>query len=172
MCALKRAASTDGTREALARLPLLSIEDLRAEWNRLYERTAPTRISRELLMLAIAYRIQERTFGGLGPEVLRQLRQIAASIRERGDVVIARTPCLKPGTRLLRDWHRRSHEVLVLDDGFSWQGNRYRSLSQIARAITGTRWSGPAFFGIKARTSDSSRRKRKGEALGYRDVAV
>jgi hypothetical protein len=172
MCAFKRAAATDGTREALARLPLLSTGDLRSEWQRLYGRAAPARISRELLMRAIAYRLQERAFGGLGPQLLRQLHQIAASIGEKRELMIGPMPRLKPGTRLLRDWHGRSHEVLVLIEGFSWQGTRYRSLSQIARAITGTRWSGPAFFGVKARMSDAYRRKRKREALGGSDVAL
>jgi len=164
--------ATDRTREALARLPCLPIEDLRAEWRRLYGTTPPKRITRELLMRAIAYRIQERVLGGLRPELQRQLRQIAGSIGERREVMSNPTPRLKPGTRLLRDWHGQSHEVLVLDDGLSWRGARYRSLSQIARAITGTRWSGPAFFGIKARPPDSYGAKSKGKASGVGDVAL
>ena len=111
MCALQTRGYDRRHGEALACLLLLSIEDLRAEWRRLYGRAAPTRISRELLIRAIAYRIQERAFGGLGPELSRQLSQIAGSIGERGDVVSRPMARLKPGTRLLRDWHGRKAQL-------------------------------------------------------------
>src|SRR5438105_2633304 len=88
--------------------------------------------------------------GGLQPELRRQLRAIAERARD-GDEPALAAPRLKPGTKLLRDWQGHAHEVLVSDEGFVWQQARYRSLSQIARAITGTRWSGPVFFGLKPR---------------------
>ena len=81
----------------------------------------------------------------------RQLRQIALELQQTGRVRIY--PRLKPGTRLMREWRGRSHEVQVLDDGFSWQGTHYRSLSAIARKITGTAWSGPLFFGLRSNCS-------------------
>ena len=170
------ARNPDRTKEALARLPVLPLEDLRAEWRRLYGAQAPRRISRDLLIRAVAHRIQERAFGELRPELQRRLRQIARDVKERGEVAIAPLPRLKPGTRLLRDWRGRSHDVLVLDDGFSWQQGRYRSLSEIARAITGTRWSGPVFFGVKPKSPPARaplRRGRGGSAsVGGGDAAV
>jgi hypothetical protein len=98
---------------------------------------------------AVAYRMQEVALGGLRPERQRQLQQIAQQFKEIGEVRRRARLELKSGTRLVREWRGRTHEVLVLDDGFSWQGTRYRSLSAIAREITGTRWSGPLFFGLK-----------------------
>jgi len=105
-------------------------------------------------MAAVAYRLQEQILGGLQPELRRQLRAIAGRARHGGEPALA-APRLKPGTKLLRDWQGHAHEVLVSDEGFVWQQARYRSLSQIARAITGTRWSGPVFFGLKSRTTSA-----------------
>ena len=83
----------------------------------------------------------------LGPQ--RQLRQIAMELKQTGEGAKRFRPQLKPGTRLMREWQGRTYEVVVLDDGFSWQGTRCNSLSAIARKITGTAWSGPLFFGLK-----------------------
>jgi hypothetical protein len=138
-------------REALSRLPSLGRAELRAEWQRLYGADAPARLGRELLIGAIAWRLQENVLGGLRPELLRRLRHVAEQARQGGRVVPA-APRLKPGTKLLREWQARTHEVLVGKNGFLWQQAHYRSLSQIARAITGTPWSGPVFFGLKPRT--------------------
>jgi hypothetical protein len=145
----------DRVREALARLPILDSTALRAEWRRLYGTEAPARIGRDLLIGALAYRLQEQALGGLRPELRRRLRNIVAEVERGGEVTVTAAPRLKPGTRLLRDWQGRTHEVLVRGDGFVWQQTEYRSLSQIARAITGTRWSGPVFFGLKSRTSSA-----------------
>jgi Protein of unknown function (DUF2924) len=114
-------------------------------------------LSRELLVRAVAYRMQEVALGGLRPEPQRQLRRIAQQLKETGGATIRARPELTPGTRLLRQWQGRTYEVLVLDDGFFWQGTRYRSLSAIARQITGTAWSGPLFFGLKPHRSASAR---------------
>ena len=84
-------------------------------------------------MRAVAHRMQELAAGGLRPELQRQLQQIARQLRQTGRVTTRLRPQLKPGTRLLREWQGRNHEVLVLDDGFSWQSTHYRSLSAIAR---------------------------------------
>jgi hypothetical protein len=93
--------------------------------------------------------MQELARGGLRPEPQRQLRRIAQEFKETGAATVRARRELKPGTRLMREWQGRTYEVLVLDDGFSWQNTRYRSLSAIARKITGTAWSGPLFFGLK-----------------------
>jgi hypothetical protein len=144
--------SLDRIREALTRLPTCNRAELNAEWLRLYRTKPPARLGRDLLMAAIAYRLQEQILGGLQPELRRRLRTIAEQVRNGGEPALA-APRLKPGTKLLRDWQGHTHEVLVGENGFFWRQAQYRSLSQIARAITGTRWSGPVFFGLKPRTT-------------------
>ena len=146
-----RRAIQDATacREALARLPDLDLAELRQQWRALYRADASPHLSRELLLRAVACRMQEVALGGLRPERQRQLRQFAQQLKESGEGRIRPRPELKPGTRLVREWQGRTYEVLVLDDGFSWQGVLYRSLSAVARKITGTPWSGPLFFGLK-----------------------
>jgi hypothetical protein len=137
------------SKEALSRLPALDIGELRQQWRGLYKTQPPANLSRELLLRAVAYRMQEVALGGLRPARQRQLRQMAQQFKQTGAANTPRHPELKPGTRLIRGWQGRTYDVLVLDDGFSWQGIRYRSLSAIARKITGTAWSGPLFFGLK-----------------------
>ena len=136
-------------REALARLTELNLGELRQQWRTLYKAEASPHLSRELLVRAVAYRMQEVGLGGLRPGRQRQLHQIAQQFKETGAATTPRRPELKPGTRLVREWQNQIYEVLVLDDGFSWQGTHHRSLSAIARKITGTAWSGPLFFGVK-----------------------
>ena len=145
--------SLDRIREALTRLPTASRADLQVEWRRLYRTEPPARVGRELLIAAIAYRLQEAALGGLRPESQRRLRAIAEQVSRGEEPAPTAAPRLKPGTRLLREWQGRTHEVLVGDDGFEWRQQHYRSLSQIARAITGTSWSGPVFFGLKQRSA-------------------
>ena len=137
--------------EALSRLPQLDLGELRELWCRLYNSKGAPRLGREMLVRAVAYRMQEVASGGPPLELQRQLRQIGLELQQTGRLRIR--PRLKPGTRLMREWQGRSHEVLVLDDGFSWQGTHYRSLSAIARKITGTAWSGPLFFGLRSNRS-------------------
>jgi hypothetical protein len=120
------------------------------------------KVGRELLIAAIAYRLQEQVLGGLKPELQRRLRHIAEQVGQGEEPTIGAAPRLKPGTRLLREWQGRTHEVLVSDDGFVWQQARYRSLSHIARVITGTSWSGPVFFGLKPRPSAKTLRQDGG----------
>ena len=136
-------------REALARLPELDLPELRQQWRTLYRCDASPHLSRELLLCAVAYRLQEVALGGLRPERQRQLRHIAEQFNETGEIRRRTRVELKSGTRLVREWQGRTYEVLVLDDGFSWQGTHYGSLSAVARKITGTPWSGPLFFGLK-----------------------
>jgi hypothetical protein len=136
-------------RKALSRLTELNLGELRQQWRTLYKAEASPHLSRELLVRAVAYRMQEVALGGLRPGQQRQLRQIAQQFNETGAATTPRRPELKPGTRLVREWQGRTYDVLVLDDGFSWQNTRYRSLSALAGKITGTAWSGPLFFGLK-----------------------
>ena len=139
------------SREALSRLAQLDLGELRELWCRLYNSEAAPRLSRELLVRAVAYRMQEVASGGPRLELQRQLRQIGLELQQTGRLRIRPLP--KPGTRLMREWQGRSYEVLVLDDGFSWQGTHYGSLSAIARKITGTAWSGPLFFALRPNRS-------------------
>ena len=114
-------------------------------------------------MCAIAHRMQEQVIGGLPPVARRYLEKAAeegANMRDSGvsgmDGMVGRkkmaifSPTIKPGTRLLREWHGKTHEVIVTEEGVRFNGKSYRSLSEVARTITGTRWSGPLFFGLKS----------------------
>ena len=151
----------EASREALSRLPKLDIRELREEWRRLYKADVSPHLSRELLIRAVAYRMQEVALGGLRPEPQRELRQIAQQLKQTGTAAIRLRPQLKPGTQLMREWQGRTYEVVVLDDGFSWQGMHYRSLSAVARKITGTVWSGPLFFGLKQTYPSTTCRARR-----------
>jgi len=106
---------------------------------------------------AVAYGMQELALGGLRAAPQRQLRQFAQQLKANAEVRIRPGPELKPGTRLLREWRGRTYEVLVLEAGFLCQGTCYRSLSALARKITGTAWSGPLFFGLKPHQSVTPR---------------
>ena len=143
----------EASKEALSRLPQLDIRELREEWCRLYKADTSPRLSRELLIRAVSHRMQEVALGGLRPELQRQLQQIALELKQTGAATTRLRSQLKPGTRLMREWRGRTYEILVLDDNFSWQGTDHRSLSAIARKITGTAWSGPLFFGLKLNRS-------------------
>src|SRR6202011_5196576 len=116
-------------RGALPRLPAPNLGGLRREWRTLYKTEASPHLSRELLVRAGAYRMQEVTLGGLRPGRQRQLRQIAQQFNQTGAANISARPELKPGTRLVREWRGRTYEVLVLDGGFSWQDTHHRSPS-------------------------------------------
>ena len=140
-------------REALARLLELDLGELRQQWRILYKTDASPHLSRALLVRAVAYRMQEAALGGLRPQRQRQLRHVAQQLNQTAEIRRRARLELKSGTRLVREWRGRTYEVLVLDDGFSWQGTSYRSLSALARKITGTAWSGPLFFGLKPNRS-------------------
>jgi len=133
----------------LAEIPQLDLEALRDTWADIYGRPPPKFMSRRLLELAAAYDAQAKVYGGLKPAVRRKLLQAAARPASPTEVP-RRKPrnALTPGSRLVREWHGRSHTVEVMERGFLYAGRRYRSLSEIARAITGARWSGPRFFGL------------------------
>lgn len=139
-----------GLASALASLPTLDREELLERWRTLYGKPAPSHISRSILVRAIAYRMQEQVYGGLKPATRRLLQRVAEELRSGKPVTSVPSHTLKPGTRLLREWNGASHEVIVIEDGILFHGKRHRSLSEVARLITGSRWSGPRFFGLKA----------------------
>jgi hypothetical protein len=125
----------------------LTPHELRKEWWRLY-RSQPPRLSRDLLVRAISYRVQELRHGGLSKATRRKLASLAEA-RDPGAVISQEdAQRIRAGARLIREWNGRTHTVMVEEEGFSYGGRIYRSLSAIARDITGARWSGPRFFGL------------------------
>jgi hypothetical protein len=124
-----------------------SLEELRREWRRLY-RSEPPRASRDLLIRGIGYRRQEIQHGGLSKSTRRKLKTLAKMFRTEGRVAPDPGLSLKPGARLVREWHGRTHTVTVAEDGFEYAGTTYPSLTKIAKKITGAHWSGPRFFGL------------------------
>ena len=124
-----------------------SLNELHRGWRRLYN-SDPPRISRDLLILGIAYRQQEIEHGGLGKATLRKLGTLAKTLRTTGRVGPTPSLTLKPGARLVREWRGRTHTVTVTEDGFEYGGASYPSLTKIAKKITGAHWSGPRFFGL------------------------
>ena len=128
---------------------------LRAEWRRLYRANPPRKVTRNLLLLAVAWKIQEQAFGGLGAATRRRIADLAETLERDGDVARSRVARLRPGAKLVREWHGRTHTVIVCEDGFEWKGRHWRSLSVIAREITGGHWSGPRFFGLKEKAISS-----------------
>jgi hypothetical protein len=140
-------------KSAGAKLKLLESMDygaLRTEWRRLYRAEPPKRVARELLMLGVGWKIQEQAHGGLRGASKRALVELAKTLERDGDVSRSRVTRLKPGAKLIREWHGKSHTVIVREEGFEWRGKRWRSLSVIARTITGMHWSGPRFFSLSA----------------------
>jgi len=139
----------------LARLAALKTArtiDLKQQWRDLFE-TEPPPYNRRFLEHRLAYRIQELAYGGLKPETLKRLKEIARDL-DHGDPERRRQPARdRPiaGTRLIREWRGVEHCVTVRDDDFEYQGRPYKSLSAVARAIAGTRWNLPVFFGLKNR---------------------
>jgi len=143
-----RRADTEALETALTALSNMNSADLRNEWERLYRSHPPKKLSRELLKLGIAWKQQERAFGGLSTATKRQLAELARTMAAKADLTKPRAVTFRPGTRLIREWNGVTHEVLVVENGFVWQDKTWRSLSVIARKMTGTHWSGPRFFGL------------------------
>jgi hypothetical protein len=133
----------------ISRLSTLSRQELFDLWRKTFGKTPPTGFRREILIPFLAYKLQENAYGGLKPEIRAELRRVARSLENgttsRGRLIRHR---LKSGTRIYRRWRSEMHEVFVTNSGFEHRGLTYQSLSELARRITGTRWSGPAFFGL------------------------
>ena len=132
-------------------LPDLPRPELKQRWQDLYGTPCPPRMSRKLLRYAIAYRLQENVYGGLDRKTLRLLKRATANLAA-GKPVVPEKSKIKPGTRLLREWHGTTHEVIVLEKGVQFRDETWPSLTAVAREITGAHWSGPRFFGLKERS--------------------
>ena len=139
-------ADSEKLANELTGLQRLSGENLNQQFKLMYRADPPSRMRRPLLIQALAYRMQENALGGLKPATRRLLASVA------DDATARRTT--KPGTTLLREWHGVQHRLTVLENGVQFGGERYRSLSEVARKITGSRWSGPLFFGLKSATTE------------------
>ena len=139
----------------LAGLATMTPSRLRAEWRTLHRGRALTEgLTTSQLTRSIAWRIQEKAFGGMPPTKLRELDQLADELGTDGKISVEDSHSIKPGSRLIRHWHGKVHSVTVLDTGFEFEELHYSSLTQIARRITGAAWSGPRFFGLKSRVRE------------------
>jgi Protein of unknown function (DUF2924) len=134
----------------IARLRDLDVGQLQSRWHNVFGRRPPAHLPRHLLFRVLAYRLQAEVFGDLDAESQRLLDRSVSPEQagQRAVEVARRTADLRPGTVLAREWNGQMHRVAVLADGFAWNGKTYPSLTKVAFAITGTRWSGPRFFGM------------------------
>jgi hypothetical protein len=161
-----RVTTETSVEDEIVHLRGLDLKGLRARWQSVLRRPAPDHLPRHLLFAILAYRIQVDSFGDLDHETRQLLDRTGAT--ESGPATSARLISfdqkrteLTPGTVLVREWDRRSQRVMVMSDGFAWNGQTYDSLSKVAFAITGTRWNGPRFFGLR----DKEDRLATGEVL-------
>jgi DUF2924 family protein len=140
----------------LDRLAVMPIAQLRVRFREVFRADPPKAFGPDLLRRSIAHRIQEKAYGGLSRSAQRLLDQMmkAFAAKPGGRIVLPRR--IKPGSVLVREWKARSHRVMVLADGFAYEGETYSNLSEIAVLITGTRWNGPRFFGLRSKAEESS----------------
>ena len=151
-----RASTKTSVEDEIAHLRGLDLGGLRARWQSVFQRPAPAHLTRHLLFTVIAYRLQADRFGDLDHQTKQVLDRTVA--KETGRAMSARLASfdqkrteLSLGTVLVREWDRQSQRVMVMADGFAWNGQTYDSLSKVAFAITGTKWNGPRFFGLRDR---------------------
>jgi DUF2924 family protein len=149
-----RSSKMDDIEAEIAGLPDRSTHELRLAWRSFYRGDPPLGLSRDLMIRALANKMQERAHGGPSRSLKRRLHTLAGEF-EKGSRSFDPSVVLKPGAKLVREWGGHSHTVLVVEDGFEYEGQRYRSLTMIAAQITGAHWSGPRFFGVTKRTSGS-----------------
>ena len=163
--------------DELDRLGAMPIAQLRVRYGEVFRNDPPKAFGPDLLRRSIAHRIQEKAYGGLSRSTQRLLDQLmkAYAAKPGGKIVLPRR--IKPGSVLVRAWKGKSYRVTVLADGFVYDGDTYSNLSEIAVLITGTRWNGPRFFGLRSKTQEndetaasdrSDRIKRKAEAASAR----
>ena len=151
------AAQVDPAVEAeLGRLPRIRIADLRVRYRELFRAEPPRAFGPDLLRRSIAHRIQERAYGGLSREHQRLLDQLVKAAKAKPDGRLELPRRIKPGSELVRTWNRRTYRVVVLENGFAHQGRTYQSLSEIASEITGTKWNGPRFFGLRRASKETA----------------
>jgi hypothetical protein len=145
----------------IARLRGLELSELRAAWEKHHGTRVPKTLRREMLVRSIMWQIQAKSFGGLKPATRKYLLEVADATHSKTLLAPAPPVRIRPGTKLIRVWQNHTHTVTALEKGFTWQGKRYRSLSQIARSITGTRWNGLVFFGVKRKSPPPRKNDRK-----------
>jgi Protein of unknown function (DUF2924) len=160
-----RVSTRTSIEDEIAHLRGLDLKGLRSRWRSVFQSPAPAHLTRHLLFAIIAYRIQADCFGELDHETKQVLDRTIA--KEAGPVTSARLASfdqkrteLTPGTVLVREWDRRLQRVMVMADGFAWNGQTYDSLSKVAFAITGTKWNGPRFFGLRDKDDRSASEAR------------
>jgi hypothetical protein len=149
----------DGVLARIAALKAMPAPELRRQWGQLFD-TPPPRYNRRFLESRLAYRLQELAYGGLKPATATRLEALGEQL-DGGDIAVRRRQVDErpiTGTKLIREYQGALHHVTVLQDGYEWQGRLYKSLSAIARTITGTKWNGPVFFGLngEAKSEQSS----------------
>jgi hypothetical protein len=149
----------DSIASRLTVLPKLSKTAVRELWKQLFNGVPPSPMRKHLMIPILAYRLQEQSFGSLSSARHGRLRHLARAFEANSSSSTSAIPTLKPGTRLVRQWRDQVHLVNVEASGYEYQGAKYRSLSEIARLITGTRWSGPLFFGVKGEQGSSKSKK-------------
>ena len=157
----RHASTKRSVEEETAHLRGLDLGGLRARWQSVFQRQAPTHLTRHLLFAVIAYRLQADRFGDLDHATKQVLDRTITT--EAGPTMSSRLASfdqkrteLKPGTVLVREWDRRSQRVMVMANGFAWNGQTFDSLSKVAFAITGTKWNGPRFFGLRDKEDRSA----------------
>jgi hypothetical protein len=156
-----RASTKTSIEFEIAHLRGLELSGLRARWLSVFQRAAPAHLSRHLLFSVIAYQLQADRFGDLDHATRQVLdrtveKKIAPAMSARLASFDQKRTKLTPGTVLVREWNRKSQRVMVMADGFAWNGQTYDSLSKVAFAITGTKWNGPRFFGLRAKSDRST----------------
>jgi hypothetical protein len=156
-----RTSTKASVEDEIAHLRGLDLKGLRLRWQGVFQRPAPAHLTRHLLFAVIAYRLQADRFGDLDHATRQVLDRTVA--KEAGPAMSARLASfdqkrieLTPGTVLVREWGRQSQRVMVLSDGFVWNGRTYDNLSKVAFAITGTKWNGPRFFGLRGKEDRST----------------
>ena len=156
-----RASTKMSVEHEIAHLRGLDLKGLRSRWQSVFQRTPPAHLTRHLLFSVIAYRLQADRFGDLDRETKQVLDRTVA--KETRPVMSSRLASLDqkrteltPGTVLVREWDRQSQRVMVMANGFAWNGQTYDSLSKVAFAITGTKWNGPRFFGLRNKEDRSA----------------
>ena len=149
-----RSSKIDDIEAEIAGLRDRSTHELRLAWRSFYRGDPPLGLSRDLMIRVLANKMQERAHGGPSHSLKRRLKTLAGEF-EKGSLSLYPGVVLKTGVRLVREWGGHTHTVLVVEDGFEYEGQRYRSLTMIAARITGAHWSGPRFFGVTKRTSGS-----------------
>jgi hypothetical protein len=152
--------ATNELSQRMAALSGLTAQQLRDEWRRIY-RGQPPRLSRDLLIRSIAYRMQELAHGGLSKATQRTLATMTKELEVNGNVTIAPDLRVRSGARLVREWRGRIHTVVVTDNGFEYAGKTYSSLTSIAHEITSAHWSGPRFFGLNRKQDTGGPRSSK-----------